>query len=61
MKKLFNLLLLKPIITFWSSKDKNIRVYETNSAITTSYEDWSGIKPNLKSEKYLENPVKIYV
>jgi len=61
MKKIFNLLLFALIITFWSCEDKTIRVYEANSAITMSYEDWREIKPDLESERTLENPGKIYM
>lgn len=61
MKKIFKLALFIPLISFWGCEDKAVRIYEANSPITISFEDFRAIKPKLKTERKLENPGKIYL
>ena len=61
MKNLFKLLLLAPIIAFWGCEDKVVRIYDANTAVTISFEDWRKTEPKLSNQSQLKNPGKIYM
>ena len=49
------------LILIVSCQNKTVRIYKGNSPITTSYEKWRSIKPEMKSPRDLQNPGKIYM
>ena len=55
MKNLFKLLLLAPIIAFWGCEDKVVRIYDANTAVTISFEDWRKTEPKLSNQSQLKN------
>ncbi len=49
------------LILIVSCQNKTVRIYKGNSPITTSYEKWRSIKPEMKSPRDLQSPGKIYM
>ena len=61
MKKIIALPLFMSLLMMLGCKDKTVKIYECNSPVTISYDEWRAIEPSLNSPITLENPGKIYI
>ena len=61
MKKILIITHLFILILIISCQNKKVRIYTGNSPITTTFEEWRSIKPDLRPPNDIQNPGKIYI